>query len=302
MTIFLTLSNTVSSFVRRAAYRLIYLPALFLVLAFSVSVNASKLAEQREVFTGSHVDGEYRLTLGALKSVNATLVAEREIVLQGRIERKTLEFVTELQYAEAWGVVQDEIIDSSDRVLFACDGYSCGSSNAWANSRFEIKQLYGLDQTQKYRAFVNDETNEFLVVYFVQRGNKRLYVQVDRVFASSELGVVAESPSTIASLIERQGYYGLPARTNGFDAQQFGFLVKALKSQPMSKFYLVGHCYSEQNQNANIVCAEQLAVSLQNKLVEQGIKMNRLDAQSVGALAPRGNTQRARVELVKKQR
>ena len=134
---------------------------------------ASELDAQRKVFQSSEAGSEYRLTLSALKTVNASIVSEREIVVRGDIDRTTYEFLPSLKRREAWALLSRTLIGQQYRELYSCDGLSCGSSNAWANNRFRIKQLYGLDQTQKYRVYAVDGFN-YLVLYFVERGNRRV--------------------------------------------------------------------------------------------------------------------------------
>lgn len=274
----------------------------YLILSFfALPALASELSEQRLVFNSENNDTEYRLSLSALKTVNATIVAEREVLLSGRVERRTFEFDGTLQYREAWDLLNDALDLADYRELFSCDGLSCGSSNAWANDRFEIKQLYGLDQQQKYRALVKRGAlqSEFMALYFVQRGNKRIYAQVDKIFTTQNTQEITESASTIINLLEKNAFYSVEQNQNQeFNAQQIQLLAKALKSNPISRFYLVGHCASFDSHEKNIECARSLADQLQKALIESGIPARRIQLHSVGGLTPRPGATPNRVELV----
>lgn len=273
---------------------------LFCLIA-STSAYASELDTQRVVFSSDKPAVEYRLTLSALKTVNAAVVAERDVLIEGQLNRTTYEFISGQKQSEAWSMLTKELRFSDYRELFSCDGLSCGSSNAWANNRFGIKQLYGLDQTQKYRAFALESEGavEYLIVYFVKRGNKRIYAQVDKLVSENTSQRIAESSSTILRLIEKQGFYSLPVDSNsGFSEVSIELLVKALKTRPITKFYVVGHCNEHRKYEENLACSESYAQQLTSVLIEQGVSERRLDVKWVANLAPRQALGNARVELV----
>ncbi len=275
--------------------------SLFVLALLSLYSSASELADQRLVFRSTNETGEYRLTLGAIKNVNAALVADREVVVTGQIDRSTFEFVSGLKYHEAWDLIVKELRLSEYRELFSCDSLSCGSSNAWANSRFEIKQLYGLDQTQKYRAYAleSEAQVEYLVLYFVQRGNKRIYAQVDRITSKNIVQAIPESYSTIVRLIDERGYYSIPiAQDGGGSELQLDLVARALKIKPLTRFYVVGHCLKSRNHEANRSCADDYANKVHQRLTELGIPPRRLDVKAVGELAPSYKKPSDRVELV----
>ena len=259
------------------------------------------LSDQRLVFNSEDSSAEYRLTLSAVKSVNATVVADREMLVSGRLSRHTYEFLNSIKYDEAWAMLSRAAKFDAFRELYSCDGLSCGRSNVWANNRFGIKQLYGLDQLQKYRVFERSDefTTEFLVVYFIQRGNKRIYAQVDRIFTEKPLARIAESSSTITRLIETNGYYIIERNDQSeFSQQQLELLVQALRKKPISTFYVVGHCANSASADKNLECAQQAATDLSAELIKMGVAKHRLEPASVGSFAPRTGVSSNRVELV----
>ncbi len=274
---------------------------LFFILIFCISpyTFSAELNDQRRMFSSMLSDVEYKLPLGVIKKINAINVVEREIILRGDVQRSTYEFDRQISAKNAWLMTLDAL-PKNKQALFSCDALSCGSSNGWANDIFSIKQLYGLDQSQKFRAYaLEDDINSFLAVYFVQRGNKRIYAQVDKIKALDTTQRVAPSMSVILKSLSEQGYYTLPvlsakgevgrglvASGTVFDEKELQSLLSALRAKPISKFYLVGHSYSAQTLEENHQTANDYARALLDKIVAKRMSAKRFSVQSVANLAP----------------
>ncbi len=262
----------------------------------------------RVVYHSDLESDNYMLTLGALEKVDGAWRAEKEHRLKGSLHRDTLEFPRDYSAREAFQYFDDQLQNLSSRELYRCNARRCGSSNSWANNRFEIKQLYGLDQDQYYGAYeVEGPRHElyFVALYAVRRGNKRVYAQVDILTVGNQAqGQIAPSPESIAGQLKRRGFYVLPGLSFGaegpqLDAQHLQVLVRALKRERRLNIAIVGHDYGpgdiEQRKTVSLAYAEYV----KTQLVAAGIKVARLSAFGVGSLAPerRGNRSQ-RVELV----
>lgn len=125
----------------------------------------------------------YRLALGPQKKIDNVWRAEKLQNLNVGVRRLTQEVPADFTLAEVLDIYGQMLGLADAQLLYACDGRDCGSSNSWANNHFKIKQLYGLDQSQSYRAYQQAE-NKWWVLYVVRRGNKRVYVQVEQLTAS----------------------------------------------------------------------------------------------------------------------
>ncbi len=121
----------------------------------------------------------YRLALGPQKKISNVWRAETLQSHLGQLQRLTLEMPAGFSLEDGVSYYQQALELSSLELLYTCSGRGCGSSNSWANNHFLVKQLYGLDQTQQYRAY-KSLAGEYLVLYAVQRGNKRNYIQLER--------------------------------------------------------------------------------------------------------------------------
>lgn len=245
----------------------------------------------------------YSLALGALKKVNAEWVSEKEHVVRGTLHRKTVELPSGVSEYAALAEIETEAKRQGGYLVFACEGLDCGSSNAWANTRFETKQLYGMDQTQSYRVweFDSGDTQYIGVAYTVKRGNRRTYAHVDVLAPSGKTAhaPLVASSKAIAVSLEGQGYFvfrgmSFQAGDTVLAGEYIDPLVKLLRSKPLLKLTLIGHDYSAEGSADKSLA---YAGALKAELVERGVKEHRLTAVGVGDTEPRGVKAAPRIEL-----
>ncbi|HEX7764562.1 MAG TPA: DUF4892 domain-containing protein [Cellvibrio sp.] len=291
---------------------------VFFVLAFSYIALAADLSIQpyhnaRIMFQSTGATDDYVFALGSYKKIAGSWRLDRQQRLSGNLTRYTVELPEGHSANNGFDFYLDQLQNFNLRELFHCTGRDCGTSNSWANNHFKILQLYGLDQFQQYGAYevTNADARPFYVaLYAVQRGNKRVYMQLDVLHVDSvnELGVAA-NPESIIRALESSGYYVFPDLLVS-DAQgsvsikikpaHLQVLVDVLNAKPNWTLAVVGHDYAPValavQQKNSLAYAEQLKVALQ----ERGVKANRLVPYGLGGLAPAGRGDRAgRVELVK---
>ena len=293
------------------------LSGLVLVLAASELLAAELPIENyhnaRVVFQSNASADEYLLALGSYKKIAGAWRVDRQQRLSGNLARYTLELPERHSANNGFDFYLDQLQNFNFRELYHCKGRDCGTSNSWANNHFKIPLLYGLDQFQQYGAYEvisSDDTPFYVALYAVQRGNKRVYVQLDvlHVTDTVELGIAASPESIIKSLLAN-GYYVFPdfvvddakGKANvRIKPAHIQALIDVLAQQPDWKIALVGHDYTAaslaQQQDNSQRYAEQLSAALQ----EKGVMANRLSTYGIGGLAPAGRGDRsARVEVVK---
>jgi hypothetical protein len=291
---------------------------VFFVLAFSHIALAADLSIQpyhnaRIMFQSTGATDDYVFALGSYKKIAGSWRLDRQQRLSGNLTRYTVELPEGHSANNGFDFYLDQLQNFNLRELFHCTGRDCGTSNSWANNHFKILQLYGLDQFQQYGAYevTNADAKPFYIaLYAVQRGNKRVYMQLDVLHVDSvnELGVAA-NPESIIRALESSGYYVFPDLLVS-DAQgsvsikikpaHLQVLVDVLSAKPNWILAVVGHDYAPvalaAQQKNSLAYAEQLKAALQ----EVGVKANRLVPYGLGGLAPAGRGDRAgRVELVK---
>lgn len=294
---------------------------VFFVLFVLACANVTLAAElsiqpyhnARIMFQSTGSTDDYLFALGSYKKIAGSWRLDRQQRLSGNVTRYTVELPAGHSANNGFDFYLDQLQNFNLRELFHCTGRDCGTSNSWANNHFKILQLYGLDQFQQYGAYevTNADDKPFYVaLYAVQRGNKRVYIQLDvlHVARVNELGIAA-NPESIIRALDASGYYVFPDLLVS-DAQggvsikikpaHIDALVDALNIRPDWALAIVGHDYApvgldRQQKNAQAY-AEQLKAALQ----DAGIKAERLVVYGLGGLAPAGRGDRAgRVELVK---
>ena len=293
---------------------------LLVLVAFMAGTSSAIAAQlQLQTYDNAHVlfestaqtDG-YVFAIGSYKKVSGAWRLDRQQRLSGSLQRVTLELPEGHTAKNGFDFYLDQLQNFNLRELFYCKGRDCGTSNSWANNHFKILQLYGLDQFQYYGAYevtTADEKPFYIALYAVQRGNKRVYLQLDILHIDKrvELGI-ASSPESIIKSINNGGYYVFPdlvvedneGKTRiGIKPAHLQALVEVLKQKTAWKIAIVGHDYMSvtlvEQQKKSLVYADQLKGALQ----KEGIATARMETYGLGGLAPVGRGDRsARVEIV----
>lgn len=280
---------------------------------FAAELSVQHYSNARVIFESNGKVDEYLLALGSYKKIAGSWRVDRQQRLSGGLARYTLELPEGHSANNGFDFYLDQLRNYSIRELFHCKGRDCGTSNSWANNHFKNQLLYGLDQFQQYGAYevtTADEIPFYVAVYAVQRGNKRVYLQLDVLHLDKVLEPgIASSPESIIKSLETNGYYVFPdlvaddsEGTAKIQIKQAHLqaLVDVLTQNGDWTVALVGHDYSPvslaQQEKLSLVYAAQLKTALQ----EKGIGASRLMIYGVGSLAPAGRGDRsARVEVVK---
>lgn len=280
--------------------------------SFAVELPVQNYHNARVIFQSDAAIDEYVLALGNYKKIAGNWRV-RQQRLSGNLARYTLELPERHSASNGFDFYLDQLQNFNVRELFHCKGRDCGTSNSWANNHFKIHQLYGLDQFQQYGAYevtTADEKPFYVALYAVQRGNKRVYLQLDVLHVDKlvELGI-ASSPESIIKSLSDSGYYVFPdlvvadakGNTNiQIKQAHLQALIDVLTQQNEWEIALVGHDYAlgalAQQQKDSQLYAEQLKAALQ----EKGVAAARIATYGVGSLAPAGRGDRpARVEVVR---
>lgn len=227
---------------------------------------------------------EYRLTLSPLKKINGEWLAERETIVRGAIHQRTILLDHHYSLNGLWLNVLGQVNTDNSREIFSCEGLDCGSSNAWANTRFEIKQLYGLDQQQFYlvREFLDErgQASAYAVLYLVERGDRRIYLQMDYIVLAEPRLAMMQSPAIIAKAFFQRGVMRVP----GVELKEgvlniaeapIATLAVALNAQPYKRLTVV----SVVSGDADTEKAQEHAQRVIEKLVSFGVSARRLQAK-----------------------
>ncbi|MFL0808853.1 MAG: DUF4892 domain-containing protein [Agarilytica sp.] len=248
---------------------------------------------QRQIYTAKNPDTTYRLTLSSLKKINGEWLAEKEMLVRGNLTRVSLEISRPYKFDTAKLALQAQFNALNASLVYACEGMACGSSNAWANERFEVKQLYGLDLSQYYQVwqFKDQGLNKFAAVYLVQRGNKRVYSQLDIIVPKKQN--LAFAPS--AGVIAKQFYRDKQITVSGLKFEQGNIQInqenlksyaQAFNQQAFRNLLIVGHDFFPGSEDEQETRSLAYANAVKDALVRQGVQEKRIQVKGIGALAP----------------
>jgi outer membrane protein OmpA-like peptidoglycan-associated protein len=255
---------------------------------------------------------DHQLAIGQVRKIGGRWAPEEELRKAGELTRITLQLPDGHGPKEAFAYYRERFAGVDARAIYLCNERDCGSSSSWANDIFGVKQLYGLDQNQYYGIFevvdAEDRLN-YLVVYTVLRGNKRVYTHLEwlRTNEGSD-AAVPPNPNAILEQLNAQGYYDVSGlRLDGqalvIRDEHLQALSQALRRNPRLSLYVVGHDYSRAPLDEQMQRSQQHAERLKGKLTEAGVNAERLQAHGVGGLVPARITAGAtekdfRIELV----
>jgi len=216
---------------------------------------------------------EYLLMLSELKRVNNVVVADRRKPLEGELTRITYRIPEPHLPIDALNHFRQQIEAQGGEVLYHCNGRDCGSSHYWANDFFGISQLYGLDRTQYYLAARLG--SDYLALYPVQRGNRRVYLQLDV--------IAAQGADDLKQQLTIAGYATLSLEGRAA-LEVVDRLVQLLAEFPSGdRFWLVVHQQGSDTEAA-IAASQRYAQQLADGVREAGYEG--IGALGVGPLVP----------------
>lgn len=273
----------------------IFLGAFFLMSANVSSLPLVDFPHARAMYTSMTLEVDYPLTLGALEKINNQWLAEREQRLSGSLHKRTLILDDGYSAKEVFLYYSQQLKQMGGRVLFQCDGRSCGSSNSWANTRFHVKQLYGLDDKQFYSVYEVEDSlgvRSFVALYGVTRGNKRSYVHLESLQTRQQVHI-STTPKVIEEILALGQDFSLPnfdRNTGHLNDEHLASLLAVLRHKKHWRLAVVAYDFSAgtsaQQQQRSLMVAQ----GLRNQLLAQGVKNEKIEAYGLGSLVPAMNT------------
>jgi hypothetical protein len=289
---------------RDAAVGAIYcLAALSLLPAVAVAedITGSKDLAEIERFPDASIvrfaeqqQSDYTLALSKVRKVNGVWQLEKERRLKGDLSSITYQLAKTVSADEAYTHFAEQLTAQAD-VLFRCKARACGSSNQWANFVFGEKRLYGPQDGQRYLAVKRGD--DYYVLYVIKRGNKRVYVRLDRLTGAA-VSVAGEAAA------ERFSFTRYPLQRNEqLTALARRWLLQALPVLRDSEqmIWVVAHRSAKSAESVEqlLQLSQQDAQLLKQSLIERGIDAARIETFAVGPLAPlNGANAEGRIELL----
>lgn len=276
-----------------------------ILLLFCVLPSLCYPALILEPYPGSQVvnatdDGQIasrRIILGALKKINNVLEPKFYEYIAGTQSSTTYYVPGERRVDRVVEFYRDQLAKSA-RVLFRCEGRSCGSSNYWANTVFRTPILYGPEQFQSYMIARDLDTNAYIAIYVGQRGTKKIYIQVQITSNTKEVSRFIKG--SLIDALKTRGRFVIKTEDFLLEGELIREVAEFLKNNRESMLTLVAHDSLEKGESTEdgLRRTLRLANSVRSELVAAGISKDRLKAYGVGPLSPLGSEQNSRLELL----
>lgn len=242
------------------------------------------------IVRSSDGDGQYLLGLGPMRNVNGDWQPEHTARIEGRWGRTVFELPRDRSSKLGYQHYADQLMHAQAKVLFACSGHTCGSSASWASDHFEARELYGLDQTQKYGVFQWVEQGQVRItaIYAVTRGNNRNYLLVDNLVTENP---VTQQPNleTIRELLEQNRPVFLTVTQENdwrIDDATIDVLAQLLLAAPRLALTVVVAETRQSSLVDNAQYSELAAQAVVSALIDRGAEANRVGAVGVGSYLP----------------
>lgn len=219
---------------------------------------------------------DYRQVLGVLEKINGVLRPEKEQRLAGTLTQITYRIPENHNPQAAFDHFYTQIIGQKGVELFKCVGRACGSSNQWANNIFGYSRLYGVDSTQNFSSFKLDQN--FISLYAVQRGNKRVYLRLE----------VLEQNSSAAKTAKPQLTSGKEVTD---EAQDVRLLVDFLEANTEQVIWLVAYDTLSGSKEQQLERSQSRVEAFKARLITAGASPERIFTHAVGAFGEQGDTE-----------
>ena len=189
----------------------------------------------------------YPVVTSPLKKVNGQITADKEMWLDGQLNRRWLQVPAGHDSFAAFGFYEKQLYQQDIKVLFQCDRYTCGESTYWSNNIFGLAGLNGYDRSQSLLVAESGSGSQRMIytLYTVQRGNRRVQVLFDifRPDTDTVATVDFSSLDYVLAALDNNGFYdieGWPEMTQSFDkSQSFKLLADIIKARPLQHWILV---------------------------------------------------------------
>jgi hypothetical protein len=161
---------------RRWTLLLVLLPLLAAAQPLDVTWRYARVFEERAPETLDYLVG-----LGAYQKIHSRWRLANSDVIRGELTRVTWQVQEGFTAQEGFDWYRERLPEDAE-LLFECEGRACGSSAQWANRMFEQRILYGHDDRQRLGVWRLEDGGDTwtLVLYAVDRANRRHYVHLDR--------------------------------------------------------------------------------------------------------------------------
>ena len=266
---------------------------LLVATSWSLGVRAELPRSTLVDSAQSSDDGLIRVVLGGIENVPRGIVAENEILLEGRQSVSVFEAPPSMSHE----AVRDALVANRAGRLqqqFSCDGRACGSSGDWANGILGYRILYGPEQYQHYWVGRDASGERWESVYVGRRGNGKVYYLVASTTVSNDR---IEKESLEGRIVWRVSLTRFDDRFSALVADLRGALDAA--SSPLLIVAVTSESASTAKAMSVLQAASQAkAAAIAGRLTSVLEGRVQVVPQGLGAASPLDHWQEPRVDVI----
>ncbi len=176
-------------------------------------------------------DAERVYPQSSIRRISNQLRIEQPVAVAGQLTALTYQLPDGHSSNEAFTAARKALLVQGAEPLFWCEGRDCGSSSLWANAVFGNAQLYGPDDQQAYLLvrLAEPDQNSLIALYGITRGNRRAYLHVEQLDASSSIADLLPTPATLLRELNSSAVLRLPGLPDMPETRWVEVLARTLK-------------------------------------------------------------------------
>ena len=158
----------------------------------------------------SEQDEPLNFILSSAQRIRREVTFERVIKVFGPVSSNTYQMPSDLKRSDVTDWFKQQIVTLGGRIEFECEQRDCGRATIWATDIFRERVLSASDVNQNYLAVSidKDEIQHLVMIYVVERGNRRVYAHVVEIIPSER--VTIDTPVDVSSELLRYGTVRIP--------------------------------------------------------------------------------------------
>ena len=251
----------------------------------------------------SEDDEPMNFILSSAQRIRSEVTFERAVKVFGSVSSNTYRMPSDLKRSDTTDWFKQQIASLGGEIEFECEQRDCGRATIWASDIFGERVLSASDVNQNYLAVAldKDDVQHLLMIYVVERSNRRVYAHVVEILPNER--VAFDAPVDVSSELLRRGTVRLP---NVVPDSQGAISTEALESlrtlaeTELQEFadeeiYVVCHVNGPNSAEELLEYSRSCSEQVQKIFEEQGLNVVPF---GTGPLSPIEQTPVSRVELV----
>lgn len=251
----------------------------------------------------SEQDEPLNFILSSAQRIRREVTFERVIKVFGPVSSNTYQMPSDLKRSDVTDWFKQQIATLGGRIEFECEQRDCGRATIWATDIFRERVLSASDVNQNYLAVSidRDEIQHLLMIYVVERGNRRVYAHVVEIIPSER--VTIDTPVDVSSELLRYGTVRIPnvvPDSQGALSAEALAELEHLAQNELQEFssdeiYVVCHVNGPYRTEELLKYSEDCAAKVEAIFEEEGLNVVPF---GTGPLSPIERTAVSRIELV----